>query len=72
MTLVDNRGRILGRYNLIDLALVCVVLGLIPLGYGAYLLFRTPLPSLTAVEPATRQFESEFRVMVKGEIGSSR
>ena len=67
MTLVDNRGRILGRYNLIDLALVCVVLGLIPLGYGAYLLFRTPLPSLTAVEPATRQFESEFRVMVKGE-----
>jgi hypothetical protein len=67
MTLVDNRGRILGRYNLIDLALVCVVLGLIPLGYGAYLLFRTPLPSLSAVEPATRQFESEFRVMVKGE-----
>jgi len=67
MTLVDNRGRILGRYNLIDVALVCVVLGLIPLGYGAYLLFRTPLPSLIAVEPATRQFESEFRVMVKGE-----
>ena len=41
--------------------------GLIPLGYGAYLLFRTPLPSLTAVEPPTRQFENEFRVMVTGE-----
>ena len=67
MTLVDNRGRILGRYNLIDLALVCLALGLIPLGYGAYLLFRTPLPSLTAIQPATRQFESEFRVMVTGE-----
>lgn len=67
MTLVDNRGRILGRFNLIDLALAVVVLGLIPLGYGAYLLFRTPLPSLTAVEPATRQFENEFRVTVTGQ-----
>jgi hypothetical protein len=60
MTLVDNRGRILGRYNLIDLALVCVVLGLIPLGYGAYLLFRTPLPSLTAVEPRRGSSRASF------------
>ena len=67
MTLVDNRGRIFGRFNLIDLALIVIALGLIPLGYGAYLLFRTPLPSLIAIEPATRQFENEFRVMVKGE-----
>jgi len=67
MTLVDNRGRILGRFNLIDLALLVLVLGLIPLAYGAYLLFRTPLPSLVAVEPATRQFEPEFRVVVKGD-----
>ena len=67
MTLVDNRGRIFGRFNLIDLALIVIALGLVPLGYGAYLLFRTPLPSLIAIEPATRQFENEFRVMVKGE-----
>jgi hypothetical protein len=67
MTFVDNRGRIFGRYNLIDAALVVLLVGLIPLGYGAYLLFRTPLPALTAIEPSTRQFESEFRVVVKGE-----
>src|SRR5215212_6849496 len=67
MSLVDDRGRIFGRYNLIDLAMVFVVVGLIPLGYGAYLLFRTPLPALSAIEPATRQFEPEFRVVVTGE-----
>jgi hypothetical protein len=67
MSLVDHRGRVLGRYNLVDVAVAVVVLGLIPLGYGAYALFRTPLPQLTAVEPTSRQFEPEFRVVVKGE-----
>ena len=67
MSFVDDRGRVFGRYNLVDVAIAFVLLGLIPLGYGAYALFRTPLPHLTAVEPATRQFEKEFRVVVKGE-----
>lgn len=67
MSLVDDRGRVFGRYNLVDVAVAFVLLGLIPLGYGAYALFRTPLPQLTAVEPATRQFEPEFRLVVKGE-----
>lgn len=67
MTLVDERGRIFGRYNLVDLVLAVVLLGLIPLGYGAYALFRVPTPRLTAIEPATRQLESEFRLVVRGE-----
>ena len=67
MTLVDERGRILGRYNLVDLVLAFVLLGLIPLGYGAYALFRTPPPRLTDIEPAVRQLEPEFRLMVRGE-----
>ena len=67
MPLVDDRGRVLGRFNLIDLALGIVLLGLIPLGYGAYVLFKVPPPRLTAVEPVTRQFEPEFRVTVQGE-----
>ena len=67
MSLVDDRGRVFGRYNLVDVAVAVVLVGLIPLGYGAYALFRTPLPRLTVVEPATRQFENEFRVVVQGE-----
>lgn len=67
MTLVDEHGRVFGRYNLVDLMLAVVVLGLIPLGYGAYALFRTPAPRLTGIEPAVRQLESEFRLVVRGE-----
>ena len=67
MSLVDDRGRVFGRYNLVDVAVAFVLLALIPLGYAAYALFRTPLPQLTVVEPTTRQFEKEFRVVVKGE-----
>ena len=66
MMLVDDRGRIFGRFNLIDRALALILFGLIPLGYGAYALFRVPTPELAGVEPATRQFESEFRVVVRG------
>ncbi len=61
MSLVDDRGRVFGRYNLVDVAVAFVLLGLIPLGYGAYALFRTPLPKLTVVEPATRQFENRIQ-----------
>lgn len=67
MPVVDDRGLIFGRYNLLDLALAVILLGLIPLGYGAYALFRVPLPTLTGVEPAVLQFNREMRVAVRGE-----
>jgi len=64
---VDDHGRIFGRYNLLDLALAIVLLGLIPLGYGAYVLFRVPAPRLTAVEPAVLQLDRNMRITVRGE-----
>lgn len=67
MPVVDDHGRIFGRYNLLDLALAVVLLGLIPLSYGAYALFRVPLPTLTGVEPAVIQLNREMRVAVRGE-----
>lgn len=67
MSLVDDRARVFGRYNLIDVAFAILLLGLIPLAYGAYVLFREPLPKLTAVTPATLPHEAEFRVTVQGE-----
>lgn len=67
MPVVDDHGRIFGRYNLLDLALAIVLLGLIPLGYGAYALFRVPVPRLTAVEPAVLQLDRNMRVTVHGE-----
>src|SRR6266496_445842 len=52
MSIVDDRGRIAGRINLVDAIVALVILGLIPVGYGAYLLFRNPTPKLFGVSPA--------------------
>ena len=52
MPLIDERGRVFGKVNLIDGLVGLVVLLLIPLAYGAYVLFRTPDPTITSVEPS--------------------
>lgn len=51
MPLIDERGRILGRFNLIDALIGLVVLVLIPLAYGAFLLFRPNPPRVAAIQP---------------------
>jgi len=66
MALVDDRGRIFGRFNLIDLSLVVLLVGLIPLAYGSYVLFRTPPPTLVSIEPAVVQLEPELRIQING------
>jgi hypothetical protein len=50
--LIDERGRLFGKVNLIDGAVALLVLVLIPLAYGAFLLFRAPVPKIVSVEPA--------------------
>ena len=68
MTLVDDRGRVLGRINLIDLALAAFAIVLIPLGYGAYVVFRTPPPRIVSVAPNTVTYaKGEQHVIVNGE-----
>jgi hypothetical protein len=68
MPLIDDRGRVFGKINLIDLALLVFALLLVPLGYGAYLLFRTPPPQLLGVSPNPLPFaKGEQRVVLKGE-----
>ena len=52
MTIVDERGRLFGRFNLIDAAVVLVVVVLVPLVYAAYLLFRPPAMKILSVNPA--------------------
>jgi hypothetical protein len=67
MPMVDSHGRVFGRWNLVDAVLVLLVLVLIPLAYGAYVLFRTPAPRLTAVEPGSLIAGNNLRVLVRGE-----
>jgi hypothetical protein len=67
MAIVDERGRLFGRWNLLDLALLVLILGLIPLGYAAYVLFREQPPRITSVTPNQIQQATEIKVTIKGE-----
>lgn len=67
MTMVDERGRVFGRINLVDGTLVAVLLLLVPLAYGTYLLFRPAAPRIDAVEPSAITKEEE-RISAGGKL----
>lgn len=66
MPLIDERGRIFGRLNLVDAAVAAMVLVLLPAGYGAYLLFKEPAPKLSAVLPDTLRQAPNLQVEIRG------
>lgn len=51
MPVIDARGRIFGRFNLIDTLVVLLVVAAVPVAYGAHLMFRDPPATLSAVTP---------------------
>src|SRR5207249_4935429 len=55
--LVDERGRVFGRVNLFDAALIAFAIAVVPIAYGTYLLFRAPALRIESVErvPITRE-----------------
>ena len=67
MAIVDERGRLLGRLNLLDAILLVLLVGLIPLGYAAYALFRERPPRLVSVSPASLEQAPDLIVTVTGE-----
>ena len=67
MAIVDERGRLGGKVNLIDAVVAFLILILIPVAFGAYLLFRTPPPRLTAINPAKVNQGPNLRIEVQGE-----
>jgi hypothetical protein len=66
VAIVDERGRLFGRVNIIDAAAGILALLMLPLAYGAYVLFRTPPVHLTAVSPAQIS-QGTTRIEVKAE-----
>lgn len=66
MAMVDADGRLWGRINLLDAILLVLLVAVLPLVYGAYVLFRTPAPVLTAVEPVSLVAGDNLRVTVRG------
>jgi uncharacterized protein DUF4330 len=66
MALIDSRGRLWGRVNIIDLAVGLVLVGIIPLAYGAFLLFRQPEPTIRSVSP-TKLPAKPSRLRIEGD-----
>ena len=66
MTFVDDQGRLFGRWNIVDALIGVVLIGLIPLLYGAYVLFKPSRPSLTAIEPARILSGTDLDLKVRG------
>jgi hypothetical protein len=63
MTFIDRDGRVFGRFNLIDAALVAFIVLLLPIGYATYLLFR---PARPVIESVTRVEVSNEERRVSG------
>ena len=51
MTLLDDQGRLFGRWNMVDVAVIGLLGTLIPMAYGAWLLFAPRPPVLLRVTP---------------------
>jgi Domain of unknown function (DUF4330) len=67
MSVVDERGRLFGRFNLIDTSVVVILVLLVPIGYAAYALFRPPAIRIAAVRPARVVKGKDVRVELDGE-----
>src|SRR4051812_44313456 len=66
MPVIDERGRLFGRINLIDALVIAAGGVLLPGPDGAYVLFRTPSPTITSVEPSTLTQAPVLSIVVHG------
>jgi hypothetical protein len=64
--LIDSRGNLFGRINIVDAAVVAFVAALLPLSYAAYRVFRIPPPEIVGVTPATLTPEMPRRLRLTG------
>jgi hypothetical protein len=67
MTIIDEQGRVFGLVNAIDAAVGLFVLLLVPIAYGAYMLFRPAPVRILGVEPAVVDEGTSQRIKFRGE-----
>lgn len=66
MAVIDERGRVFGRFNLIDTVLVLLVVAAMPAAYGAHLLFRDPPAGIVRVWPDAVEQGSGRLIEIQG------
>jgi hypothetical protein len=67
MPLIDQQGRVFGRWNILDALLVLLVIVAMPAAYAAHLLFSDPPAQLTRVWPAAVEQGATRLIEIKGE-----
>ncbi|MBI3402921.1 MAG: DUF4330 domain-containing protein [Acidobacteria bacterium] len=53
MPILDDKGRLFGRVNLVDASALLVILFLLPVGLATYRVFRVPSPEIVKIDPGT-------------------
>jgi hypothetical protein len=71
MSVMDDRGRVLGRINVVDLAALIVLLAILPLAYGASLLFQPSHAQITEVGQVDIT-NAERRIVAGGSLLSAK
>jgi hypothetical protein len=64
--MIDDKGRVLGLINLIDLGVALLVVVAGALGVQAYRIFQMPTPVIERVEPSTLSTSGPLRVRIVG------
>ena len=67
MAIIDADGRLFGRFNIVDAALVALLILALPGAYAAHRLFRDPPARLVEVLPAVISVAPNTQVEIKGE-----
>ncbi|HEX8030840.1 MAG TPA: hypothetical protein VF491_20350 [Vicinamibacterales bacterium] len=71
MSVMDDRGRLLGRINIVDLAALILLLAILPLAYGASLLFQPARAQITEVGQVDIT-NAERRIVAGGSLLSAK
>src|SRR5688572_15514189 len=71
VSVFDSRGRLFGRLNLIDVAVIVFLAGLLPLAYGASLFFQPSRPRIDEVGQVDIT-NAERRIVAGGSLLSAK
>lgn len=67
MPVVDEQGRVFGRFNLVDSLLVALLIVALPAAYAARVLFRDPPAQLTTISPKSADQGVDRLIELTGE-----
>lgn len=65
--IIDEKGKLFGKINVIDLLVILFFVALIPMFYYGYKIFNRPMPVITSIEPDEGLNSSNIRVLIKGD-----